>query len=54
MCKVSTAMTRIIFADGTNLTICKIENNIETIVDIILNATELHKHEFGRGNVTSL
>ena len=25
-----------------------------TVVDIILNATELHKHEFGRGNVTSL
>ena len=30
MCKVSTVMTRIIFADGTNLTICINGNNIET------------------------
>ena len=29
-CKVSTGITRIIFADDTNLTICINENNIET------------------------
>ena len=29
-CKVSTVMTHIIFADGTNLTICINGNNIET------------------------